>query len=231
MAKTKGDTTPFRPLKLREFDPKTLSQEKVYESYKKGKHLCLSGCAGTGKTFIAMYLALKEIFEKTSSREKVVVVRSIVPTRDIGFLPGDVNEKEASYLKPYIGIATELFGESKAFTQLVGNRQLEFLTTSFVRGITIRDSIVIVDEFQNCVGRELDSVLTRLSDNCRVILCGDLKQTDFDKLNERSGAYEILRILESMKDFENIEFGWHDIVRSGFVRDYLMTKDMLNISF
>src|SRR6056300_909091 len=139
MAKTKGDTTPFRPLKLREFEPKTLSQEKVYESYKKGKHLCLSGCAGTGKTFIAMYLALKEVFDKSSLKEKVVVVRSIVPTRDMGFLPGNVNEKEASYLKPYIGIAQELFGESKAYTQLTGNRQLEFLTTSFVRGITIRD--------------------------------------------------------------------------------------------
>ena len=231
MAKTKGDTTPFRPLRLGEFEPRTHSQNLAFEAYKKGKHLCLSGCAGTGKTFLALYLGLREVIEKESTREKVVIVRSIVPTRDIGFLPGDVKEKENSYIQPYIGITSELFGNNKAYTQLVGNRQIEFLTTSFIRGVTIRNAVVIVDEFQNCVGRELDSVLTRLSEDCRVILSGDLKQTDFDKTRERSGAYEIMRIIESMKDFENINFGWHDIVRSGFVRDYLMTKDMLNIQF
>ena len=231
MAKTKGDTAPFRPLRLSEFEPKTFNQKKVFDAYKKGKHLCLMGCAGTGKTFLGLYLALKEIIEKETTREKVVIVRSIVPTRDIGFLPGDVKEKEQSYIQPYIGITQELFGNNKAYTQLVGNRQIEFLTTSFIRGVTIRNAIVVIDEFQNCVGRELDSVLTRVSDDCRIILSGDLNQTDFDKTKERSGASDIIRIIDSMKDFEKIHFGWQDIVRSGFVRDYLMTKDMLEIHF
>lgn len=213
---------------LRVIEPLTKSQEKAFAAFRKNNHLCLSGSAGTGKTFLAMYLAFEEILSGKSKAEKVVVVRSIVPTRDIGFLPGDRAEKESTYLYPYIGICAELFGDPMAWNKLVAKKQIEFLTTSFVRGITIRNAIVIIDEMQNLTFHELDSMITRLGDGCRLIMCGDYYQTDLEKKNDKAGIVEFMEIIEQMKYFYCIEFGWQDIVRSGLVRDYIMTKEMIN---
>lgn len=212
---------------LRVIEPLTKSQERAFTAYKKGNHLCLSGCAGTGKTFLALYLALQEIFSEDSKAQKVIIVRSIVPTRDIGFLPGDRAEKEATYLYPYIAICNELFNDPMAWNKLVASKRVEFLTTSFVRGITLRDSVVIIDEMQNLTFHELDSIITRLGENCRMIMCGDYYQTDLERKNDRSGILEFMEIIEQMKYFYMIEFGWQDIVRSGLVRDYIMTKEIV----
>ena len=156
---------------LKIIEPLTASQKKVFAAYKKSNHLCLSGCAGTGKTFLAMYLALEEILKGDSKVEKIIIVRSIVPTRDIGFLPGDRAEKESTYLYPYIAICAELFGDSQAWNKLVASKKIEFLTTSFVRGITLHDAVVIIDEMQNLTFHELDSIITRLGENCRLVMC------------------------------------------------------------
>ena len=215
----------FESLKV--IEPLTKSQEKVFKAFEKNNHLCLSGCAGTGKTFLAMYLALEEVMSGKSKAEKIIIVRSIVPTRDIGFLPGDRAEKESTYLYPYIAICTELFGDPMAWAKLVAKKQVEFLTTSFVRGITLRNSIVIIDEMQNLTFHELDSIITRLGDNCRLIMCGDYYQTDLEKKNDKCGILEFMEIIEQMKYFYSIEFGWQDIVRSGLVRDYIMTKEIV----
>lgn len=212
---------------LKVIEPLTKSQEKAFAAFRKNSHLCLSGCAGTGKTFLAMYLAFEEIMSGKSKAEKIVIVRSIVPTRDIGFLPGDRAEKESTYLYPYIAICAELFGDPMAWQKLVAKKQIEFLTTSFVRGITLRDSIVIIDEMQNLTFHELDSMITRLGDGCRLIMCGDYYQTDLEKKNDKSGILEFMEIIEQMKYFYCIEFGWQDIVRSGLVRDYIMTKEIV----
>lgn len=215
----------FESLKV--IEPLTKSQEKVFKAFEKNNHLCLSGCAGTGKTFLAMYLALEEVMSGKSKAEKIIIVRSIVPTRDIGFLPGDRAEKESTYLYPYIAICAELFGDPMAWAKLVAKKQVEFLTTSFVRGITLRNSIVIIDEMQNLTFHELDSIITRLGDNCRLIMCGDYYQTDLEKKNDKCGILEFMEIIEQMKYFYSIEFGWQDIVRSGLVRDYIMTKEIV----
>lgn len=208
-------------------DPMTQGQEVVFEAYKSGSHLVLSGSAGTGKTFSALYLALEEVLDKSNNMESVVICRSIVPTREIGFLPGSLEEKLEAYTAPYVSICTELFEDKEAYSKLSENGQIQFISTSHIRGTTINDAVVIVDEMQNLTFHELDSIITRVGHNCKIIFCGDYYQSDFVKEGDKRGIMKFMGILELMKNFTTVEFTWADIVRSDFVRDYIMTKDMI----
>lgn len=215
---------------LQRVDPMSDNQSKAFHGYHKDKNLILSGSAGTGKTFIAMYLALREILEGNGPYKKVVIIRSIVPTRDIGFLPGDEAEKKEAYMLPYIEICNELFKDKFAFERLQDHGQIEFLSTSFIRGTTLNNCIIILDEMQNCVFRELDTVITRVGSRARFIMCGDYYQSDFDKKADKDGVLNFLKIVDSMNSFVHVEFRWADIVRSDFVRDYIVTKESMKIS-
>jgi len=210
---------------LTKLNPLTGNQERVFKSFKENNHLVLSGSAGTGKTFLSLYLGLDAVLQK--QYEKVVIVRSALPTRDMGFLPGEKKEKEAAYLDPYISIVNELFGDKEGWKKMVQFNHIEFLTTSFIRGLTLTDSVVIVDEAQNCNFHELCSIITRIGNNCRFILCGDYYQSDFTRNNDKEGFHSFINILNNMKYFDHIEFQWSDIVRSGLVRDFIMTKEMI----
>lgn len=211
---------------MRDIKPITDSQIEAYEQWEKGRNLILSGAAGSGKTFIALYLALQELIK--NRKKRLVILRSVVPTRDIGFLPGTQEEKEAAYLTPYIGVISEIFKNNPTlFTSFLKNGTIEFLTTSYIRGITLKDAIVVVDEFQNCNFHELDSIITRIGKGSRVIFSGDYYQSDFTNRKEKEGIAEFLKIIESLKHFKKIEFTWKDCVRSGMVRDYLMTKEKM----
>ncbi len=221
-----------KPSKLRTehlitLEPLTKSQEDVFASWKDGFNLVLSGSAGTGKTYISTYLSLLDIMDKNKPENKLVIVRSAVPTRDMGFLPGTLEEKEDAYKAPYYSILTQLFEDKDAWKKIEHNKQIEFLTTSFIRGITLTDSVVLIDESQNLTYHELCSVITRLGHNCRIILCGDYYQSDFTKTGDRDGLEKFTKILENMKLFDHIEFTWEDIVRSGLVRDFIMTKELV----
>lgn len=221
-----------KPSKLRiehliTLDPLTKSQENVFSSWKDGFNLVLSGSAGTGKTYISTYLSLLDILDKNSPEKKLVIVRSAVPTRDMGFLPGTLEEKEDAYKAPYYSILTQLFEDHDAWKKIETAKQIEFLTTSFIRGITLTDSIVLIDESQNLTYHELCSVITRLGHNTRIIICGDYYQSDFTRSGDREGLQKFTKILENMKLFDHIEFTWEDIVRSGLVRDFIMTKEMV----
>jgi len=211
---------------MRDIKPITDSQIEAYEQWASGRNLILSGAAGSGKTFIALYLALQELIK--NRKKRLVILRSVVPTRDIGFLPGTQEEKEAAYLTPYIGVISEIFKNNPTlFTSFLKNGTIEFLTTSYIRGITLKDAIVVVDEFQNCNFHELDSIITRIGKGSRVIFSGDYYQSDFTNRKEKEGIGEFLKIIESLKHFKKIEFTWKDCVRSGMVRDYLMTKEKM----
>ena len=211
---------------MRDIKPITDSQIEAYEQWEKGRNLILSGAAGSGKTFIALYLALQELIK--NRKKRLVILRSVVPTRDIGFLPGTQEEKEAAYLTPYIGVISEIFKNNPTlFTSFLKNGTIEFLTTSYIRGITLKDAIVVVDEFQNCNFHELDSIITRIGKGSRVIFSGDYYQSDFTNRKEKEGIGEFLKIIESLKHFKKVEFTWKDCVRSGMVRDYLMTKEKM----
>lgn len=226
-----------KPVKIRleslsKFEPITDKQSKAVAEYKAGNNLILSGSAGTGKTFLALSLALEDILDKNTRYDRVVIIRSIVPTRDIGFLPGDEEEKKEAYTAPYRSIVSEICSnDSEAWDKLTGSRELEFMSTSFIRGLTISNAIIVVDEFQNCNGHELDSVITRMGENCKIIMCGDYYQSDFTKETDKKSVIKFLEIVQQLNKFSYIEFTWQDIVRSGIVRDYIMTKEMLKINF
>lgn len=214
---------------LKTLSPITENQKKVFEAFKEGSNLCLAGSAGTGKTFLSMYLGLEEVLDKETPYDKLVIVRSIVPTRDIGFLPGTEDEKKDAYTAPYRGIVQELVADPEGWNKLVQQGAIEFLTTSFIRGTTISNAVILVDEMQNLTFHELDSVITRVGDNCRFIMAGDYYQTDFEKERDKNGILQFLEIINRLKYFETIEFSWQDIVRSGLVRDYIMTKEHMGI--
>ena len=215
---------------LHTVEPLTENQEKVYKAWNEDNHLVLTGSAGTGKTFSAFYLGLEQVLDKGNQLEKVVITRSIVPTREIGFLPGSMEEKMEPYSGPYRAICTELFQDTKAYDKLVEQDAVEFLSTSYIRGTTFNDAVIIVDEMQNLTFHELDSVITRIGQNCRIIFCGDYLQSDFTKESDKNGFGKFLKIIEHMTKFSVVTFTWADIVRSDFVRDYIMTKEMLEIN-
>tara|TARA_B100000085_G_C18302475_1_gene414870 strand:+ start:19 stop:672 length:654 start_codon:yes stop_codon:yes gene_type:complete len=213
-------------LKLNKIEPTTKNQELVFKAWKGGDNLVLNGSAGTGKTFVSLYLALEKIFSK-SRIKKLVIIRSVVPTRDLGFLPGTVEEKLSAFETPYQQMCTELFNDKNSYETLKTKNQIEFLSTSYIRGTTFNNSILIIDECQNLTFHELDSIITRVGNNCRIVFCGDYYQSDFKQAKDKAGIIEFIDIIEHLNRFSVIEFDWKDIVRSDFVRDYIMTKEML----
>ena len=216
--------------------PLTKSQERFFDAYKKGKNIFAYGAAGTGKTFVGLYLALKDVLEQMTPYENVYVVRSLVSTREIGFLPGDHEDKSFLYQIPYKHMVKYMFemGDDSEFEMLYGalkgQESVKFWSTSFIRGTTLDNSIVLVDEMQNLNFHELDSIITRVGENSKIIFCGDASQSDLTRTNERNGILEFMKIISAMdQDFESIEFGLEDIVRSGLVRKYLFTKISLGL--
>tara|TARA_B100001778_G_C18437507_1_gene560811 strand:- start:196 stop:897 length:702 start_codon:yes stop_codon:yes gene_type:complete len=205
-------------------DPITNNQKKVYEAYKKGNNLFLHGIAGTGKTFISLYLALEEVLDRSSVYNDIIIVRSAVTTRDIGFLPGDEQEKVSMYEAPYRSICAELFNVKDAYDSLKAQGNVKFMSTSFIRGITINHAIVIVDECQNLNFHELDSIITRVGKDAKIIFCGDYNQTDLQKDNDKKGVLEFMKILSEVNHFEKVEFVIDDIVRSDFLKEYIIAK-------
>ena len=220
---------------LVKIEPVTDNQKLVFESYNKGKHQFLYGCAGTGKTFITLYLAMKEVLRSDTPYDRVVMVRSLIPTREIGFLPGDEEDKAALYQVPYSNMVQFMFKQpnEQAFSMLYDRLKTQgsfyFLSTSFLRGLTFDNSIIIVDECQNLNFHELDTIVTRVGQDSKIMFCGDFMQTDLSKVNERNGLHHFLRILEEMEEFNCLEFNIGDIVRSGFVRNYLIQKTKLGM--
>ena len=214
----------------------TDNQEKLFESYKNGQNIFAYGAAGTGKTFISLYLALQDVLDETTPYKKIYIFRSLVSTREIGFLPGDHEDKSALYQIPYKNMVKYMFEmpTDADFEMLYGNLKaqetISFWSTSFIRGTTFDDAILIIDECQNLNFHELDSIMTRVGDNSRIIFCGDAAQTDLIKTNEKNGILDFMRIMEQMNEqFSMIEFGVDDIVRSGLVRDYIITKLALGL--
>ena len=213
---------------LREIKPLTINQDLTFKSFNKGQHLLLHGVAGTGKTFISLYLALKDVlYHETFKR--IIVVRSVVPSRDMGFLPGSMKEKIRVYEEPYKAICDDLFSRGDGYDILKSKHLVEFTTTSFLRGVTFEDAVIIVDESQNMSIAELDTVMTRVGENCRIIFCGDFRQSDLIRAEERKGLLTFMKILDRMSCFEKIEFGKEDIVRSALVKNYIISKLELGI--
>jgi phosphate starvation-inducible protein PhoH len=227
--KPEENPNPRLNFKLKNIEPLTDNQKLTFEHYHNGKNLLLHGIAGTGKSFLSIYLSLQTILTDASRYKKLVIVRSVVPTRDMGFLPGNNKEKAKVYEAPYQAIFTELFDRGDAYDYLKNKNVVDFISTSFIRGITINDSIIVVDEIANMTLHELDSVITRVGKNCKIIFCGDFRQSDFTKENEKNGLIGFMRIIERMKSFAFVDFTEQDIVRSSMVKEYIIMKDRLKI--
>ena len=211
-------------INLRHIFPITDNQEKAFESFSYNKNILLHGVAGTGKTFISLYLALKDALDMRQGNQNVQIIRSVVPTRDMGFLPGNQKEKSKAYEEPYYSICNELFDRGDAYDILKRKGILEFSTTSFIRGLTFNDTTVIVDECQNMTWHELDSVITRLGENSRIVFCGDFRQSDFLWNKDKSGIHDFMKVIKTMDSFDFIEFDQDDIVRSALVKEYIISK-------
>ncbi len=214
---------------LKRVHPLTDNQKKTFDAFHSGKHLMLHGMAGTGKTFLSMYLAIKDLIGGTSEQEKIYVIRSVVPTRDMGFLPGSQKEKMKVYEAPYYAICSELFERGDAYDILKQKNAIEFMSTSFVRGTTLNNCYVIVDEINNMTFHELDSVITRIGKNCRVIFCGDFRQSDLSREQERNGLKEFIKVIDRLSDFDYIDFLEADIVRSKLVKEYIIARQKLGL--
>jgi len=212
------------------------NQQKVFDAWAKEKNLFLTGSAGTGKTFILLHLALKAVLDKGQPFDKVVLVRSLLPSRDIGFLPGTLEEKSDLYQDPYRILIRYLFempseqGHQILYSKLVEQGSLEFYSTSFLRGQTFDRSIIIVDEASNMIFQELDTIMTRVGQDSKICFAGDMAQSDLRKTNgEQDGYHNFQAILEEMDEFDVVEFGIGDIIRSGLVRSYLIAKSNMRL--
>jgi len=220
---------------MRKITPLTPNQEELFRCYENNQNLVAYGCAGTGKTFVTLYNALRDVLDPKTPYEKIYIVRSLVSTREIGFLPGDHEDKSSLYQIPYKNMVKFMFEmPSEAdFEMLYGNLKtqgtISFWSTSFIRGTTFDNAIIIVDEFQNLNFHELDSIITRVGENTKIMFCGDATQTDLVKQNERNGISDFMRVLRIMPSVDIIEFGVQDIVRSGLCKEYLLSKLELNL--
>lgn len=221
--KTKQINQPQNHFALRQIQPLTPNQEETFQSFAEGKHLLLHGVAGTGKTFISLYLALNEILNK-AKYSKALIIRSAVASRDIGFLPGGLREKTKVYEDPYKTICDDLFARGDGYEILKTKNLVEFTTTSFLRGLTWDNTIIIADEVQNMSLHEIDSIMTRIGENCRIVLCGDFRQSDLRGHDAKRNILTFGSILDKMSCFTKIEFGIEDIVRSQFVKSYIISK-------
>ena len=231
--KTRAKTKKRHPINsdlMVKIEPLTENQERIFKSWDDGKHLFIYGAAGTGKTFCALYKALQDCLKATPSYDHVYLVRSLVATREIGFLPGDHEDKASLYQIPYKHMVKYMFElpTDNDFDMLWGNLKtqdsIKFWSTSFIRGTTLDDAIIIVDESQNLNFHELDSIMTRVGENCKIMFCGDVAQTDLVKTNDKNGVLDFQKIIARMPEFDLVEFGVNDIVRSGIVKSYLISK-------
>ena len=215
---------------MREIEPLTENQKILFNAYSKNQNIVAYGCAGTGKTFITLYNALKDVLDEKSPYEKIYIVRSLVATREIGFLPGDHEDKSSLYQIPYKNMVKYMFElpTESDFEMLYGNLKtqgtISFWSTSFIRGTTLDNAIIIVDEFQNLNYHELDSIITRVGENSKIMFCGDATQSDLIKTNEKNGIIDFMKVLRIMPSIDIIEFGVEDIVRSGLVKEYILAK-------
>ena len=220
---------------MRTIEPLTDNQEELYRVYKLDQNIVAYGCAGTGKTFITLYNALRDVLDEKSPYEKIYIVRSLVATREIGFLPGDHEDKSSLYQIPYKNMVKYMFElpTDSDFEMLYGNLKtqgtISFWSTSFIRGTTLDNAIIIVDEFQNLNFHELDSIITRVGENSKIMFCGDATQSDLIKTNEKNGIIDFMKVLRIMPSVDIIEFGVDDIVRSGLCKEYLMARMELNL--
>lgn len=214
---------------MRVITPLTENQRGMFEDYYQGFDVCAYGSAGTGKSFLACYLGISDVLDPRQPHKQIIIVRSAVASRDVGFMPGTLEEKTAQYEMPYRDIFTELFSRASTYDDMKAAGLIKFMPTSFIRGVTWDNAIIILDETQNMNWQEIHTVMTRVGDNSKVIICGDVKQNDLLKNNkDQTGMPQLIRTLKHMDNFATIEFTQEDIVRSAFVKKWIIATEKVS---
>lgn len=219
---------------MKRINPITQNQDKLFQSYRQGNHILAIGSAGTGKTYISLYLALKDVMAATGDYKQIIIIRSSVQSREQGHMPGNANEKMANFEMPYIDIVNNLFERGDGYSIMKQKGMIKFMSTSFIRGLTFDNSIIIVDECQNMTDSEINTIMTRVGDNSRIVLCGDVKQDDLILSKNRadiSGLSKFIRIAQKIPSFDIIEFGIDDIVRSNLIKEYIIAKETVELEY
>ncbi len=213
---------------LEDIRPESANQQKLFD-HRDTPIKTATGVAGTGKTLVSLYLAFLDVLDKNTNYRQVKIIRSAVPTRDLGFLPGSEQEKVEVYEQPYRDLCDVLFKyQSKNYDNLKEVGYLSFATTSHLRGLTFDESIIVVDEFSSMTFQELDTIITRVGVDSKIIFCGDVSQTDLINRRDRPGYYEFMKVLNRMSNHVNIDFTSEDIVRGDLVAEYLTAKEVNN---
>tara|TARA_R110002126_G_scaffold107868_2_gene243604 strand:+ start:90 stop:728 length:639 start_codon:yes stop_codon:yes gene_type:complete len=210
---------------MNDIQPLTENQKFAFDEWAHNKDLFIHGSAGTGKTLIAFYLALREVL--LDNADRVIVVRSTVPSRDMGFLPGSAKEKMRVYESPYYDICKTIYGNKDAYEILKEKGTIEFISTSHIRGNTFDNCVVVVDECQNMAWPELNTVMSRIGENCRFIYAGDTKQSD---LEDHKGKYDLnkmIAVIKRMATFSFVQMFPDDVVRSGKAKQYILAVEAL----
>lgn len=217
-------TNPQHTFSLNKIEPMTKNQESMFTAFASGANLFIHGYAGTGKTLLSLYLGLQDVLSKENKRDNIIILRSVVPSRDMGFLPGNAKEKGKIFELPYGDACAQLFERPNAYEALKTQKIINFTTTSFLRGLTFKNSVVYIDEIQNMCDNEIHTIMTRIGDGCRVIVSGDIRQSDLLKEPEKIGCSTFIKTISKMESFKRIEFGVEDILRSSFVKDYIVAR-------
>lgn len=218
-------------LDIKPIKPITEAQRAMVESFFMGNHVVADGSAGTGKTYLSLWLALNLVLSKEYNQHKIIIVRSNVPTgKDVGHLPGELEEKMAPFEAPYRDILQDLLGKPSSYDDMKEAGVIEFMPVAFIRGLSWDNAVVIVDESQNMDDATVNTIMTRVGKNTKVIICGDRAQNDlvYDKKTP-SGFDNMIRILSNMDEVDIIRFTKRDIVRSGFVKAWIVAKEDLGL--
>lgn len=213
---------------LRHIKPRTDRQREAMEAFiANGDDVALLGSAGTGKTLLALYLAANELVSG-GDIEHIVIVRAPVQAVDQGFLPGTLEEKQAPYEAPYGPLLAKLFGHATTYERMKEAGILQFVTPSFMRGTTIDNSVIILEEVQNCSIEHIDTVVTRTGDTSRLVVTGDTRQMDLNRTHGfSSGVQEFIEVSRNMRGFSIVNFTVHDIVRGPRVKSWVAAREQL----
>lgn len=220
---------------LIDIEPLTENQKLLFGYYDQNKNIFAHGVPGSGKTFCLLYKALKEVLDERTPYEKIYVIRSLVQTREIGFMPGGEDDKKSLFEIPYKNMVKYMFQmpSDVDFEMLYGNLKsqntISFWCTSFIRGITLDNCIIIVDEAQNCSAHESFSVISRCGEDTKIMFSGDIEQSDLVRVSEKTGIVDFMKVIAAMPSFETIEFGVDDIVRSPLVKEFVIAKKSLGL--
>jgi phosphate starvation-inducible PhoH-like protein len=209
---------------------KTRNQKRFYKAIESQKNqiVMAHALAGAGKTFVGIQKGIELLYQRNSGFYKMVIINPTVDVGNedkLGHLPGDLMEKIAYHNESSIGILNKIIGE-KETTRLIEIGKLEFKVLNFLRGMNFSNTYIFMDEAQNASPAQLKTLVTRIADNSKMVICGDLSQCDKFRANgipayQKSGFYDIWKRLSGVEGIYQVEFSKEDCVRSGIVKRIL----------